>query len=78
MLQGVEGGICTKWYALLVSPIFLHVVGPDTLSFVLSILNDGVSLECVNQTFITLFPKVVTPLVLKNFDPLADIMWSTS
>lgn len=40
---------------------YWHVMGSDVLSFISSILNDGVSPQCVNQTLITLIPKVKFP-----------------
>uniref|UniRef100_A0A2N9IMR2 Reverse transcriptase domain-containing protein n=1 Tax=Fagus sylvatica TaxID=28930 RepID=A0A2N9IMR2_FAGSY len=50
---------------------FWHIVGPDILKAVLSCLNSDQLLKSINQTYITLIPKVKSPTRVTEFRPIS-------
>lgn len=43
----------------------------DVYKFVLHILNQGGSLKCINDTFITIVPKIKEPKKVSDFRPIS-------
>ena len=50
---------------------FWHIVGPDTIKGILSCLNSGQLLTSINQTYITLIPKVKSLTRVIEFCPIS-------
>lgn len=50
---------------------YWNIVGKDVEELVLKILNDNMSPESLNQTFIVLIPKCKNPISPKDFRPIS-------
>jgi len=50
---------------------YWEIVGPNTVSNCLEILNDGADMKDWNNTNITLIPKVKNPPTVANFRPIS-------
>lgn len=51
--------------------MYWSIIGKDTSTFCLDILNNGRSPVDINSTFLVLIPKTANPLNLKNFYPIS-------
>ena len=50
---------------------YWDIVGIDVTNMVLNVLNSNVSLHDINDTYITLVPKVNMPSKMKDFRPIS-------
>ncbi|KAK5775685.1 hypothetical protein PVK06_043607 [Gossypium arboreum] len=49
----------------------LEIVGNDTISFCLDVLNGNKNISSLNETMIILIPKIIDPCELTNFHPIS-------
>jgi len=50
---------------------YWEIIGPDILDYVLNILNNEGSIKDINHTYISLIPKVKTPIKPEEFRPIS-------
>lgn len=56
---------------------FWYLIGENVIFEVLTILNEGASLESWNHAIITLIPKIKDPLLVKDFSFISLYMFAT-